>query len=307
MKQFGYRVLIFASLVFLVVALWRLDYLQIPYVVSWTRLTLAVLLCGVGTVAGSVTWRSAVQQVGVRVTHSVCIAAVGLSIFGKYVPGKLWANIGRAGYTARMTHTSFSELFGTSLSLQIVTVWSGLGIGLLGLAFTGGTQPLFFLSIGAWLVLGAVLVFSPSEPFLLRIASRLGVSLPQLKLLRISHIIRVLPWQLLTWGAWALGFYLLVESLQSDPMPWSVALAFPLAASLGIVAIFFPGGLGVREGVLAGCLTLHGMGLCEAAGVAVAARLWFIVGEVFIFGCGLVAHYVSNTNQSKNGVTRCKE
>jgi uncharacterized membrane protein YbhN (UPF0104 family) len=63
-------------------------------------------------------------------------------------------------------------------------------------------------------------------------------------------------------------------------------LAFPLAATLGIIAVIAPGGLGAREGVLVAYLVLAGQSVADATTVAVAARLWFLAGELALFVIG---------------------
>ena len=298
-----FHCLIIASLLSLGATLWQLELMRIPPVRSWSVMTLSIGICCVGTIAVAMAWRVSLHQVGVETTRSVCVAAVGLSIFGKYMPGKVWAIVGQAGYTSSMTRRSVGELSGTSLSLQLVAVWVGLGMGVAGVALVGGAQRLLLFSVSAWLVLGAILVLSPTESWLARMVRRLGLPVPRLRLLPISGVLRVFPWLLVTWFAWSLAFYLMVRGLLADPTPWPVALAFPLAASLGIIAIVFPAGLGVREGVLTAYLSLCGMSLPEATGVAVAARLLFMLGEVLTFGCGLIAHFVWNVRHSKTTVS----
>ena len=86
------------------------------------------------------------------------------------------------------------------------------------------------------------------------------------------------------------GFYMLVTSLIKMDVPWGVGFGFPLAGTLGIMTFISPGGLGTREAVLVGYLTLAGIPVVEATTIAVASRLWFLGGEVFIFVLGWIAH-----------------
>jgi hypothetical protein len=64
----------------------------------------------------------------------------------------------------------------------------------------------------------------------------------------------------------------------------SYAGAYALAYVVGLVAVFAPGGIGIREGALG-----HLLGGAAAADVpvhvvAVASRLWAIAGEVLVLG-----------------------
>jgi uncharacterized membrane protein YbhN (UPF0104 family) len=52
---------------------------------------------------------------------------------------------------------------------------------------------------------------------------------------------------------------------------------------MGVLALFTPGGLGVREGLITLGLVSTGLPLELAAAASIAARLWFTTGELFIF------------------------
>ena len=93
-----------------------------------------------------------------------------------------------------------------------------------------------------------------------------------------------------------------VKSLVQVDISFSVGFGFPLATSLGMVALILPGGIGLREVVLTGYLSLDGISSSDAATVAVASRLWFLIGEIFIFLLGLAADkYGLDSSKSKNG------
>jgi uncharacterized membrane protein YbhN (UPF0104 family) len=142
----------------------------------------------------------------------------------------------------------------------------------------------------AWLALGAIL----ATPALQRAAERVAGALLkrelQLPHLPAARALRVSTWFALQWGLWCLGFGVLAQGLVSVELPLRVGLGFALATTLGLVALFAPGGLGVREAVLVGSLRLAEVPLAEATAVALAARLWFLCGEGFSFAVGAAAH-----------------
>ena len=72
-----------------------------------------------------------------------------------------------------------------------------------------------------------------------------------------------------------------------------VALAFPFAATIGILVFVFPGGLGVREGLLVFYLVSAGLPLENATVLSIVARLWFLVGEVSIFALAVALRMAS--------------
>jgi uncharacterized membrane protein YbhN (UPF0104 family) len=58
-----------------------------------------------------------------------------------------------------------------------------------------------------------------------------------------------------------------------------------------------PGGLGVREGAMAAYLTLSDIALSYGLSLAVAARIWFFVGEVITFFIGLLLGRKTNVTE----------
>ncbi|MEX0928342.1 MAG: hypothetical protein WD266_08950 [Balneolales bacterium] len=89
---------------------------------------------------------------------------------------------------------------------------------------------------------------------------------------------------------WSAGFYFLILSLTDSPVSPTAGLSFALATNIGIIAIFAPGGLGVREAVIVGYLNYIGLSLAEATTISIASRLWFLAGEVFLFVTGFLCH-----------------
>ena len=92
---------------------------------------------------------------------------------------------------------------------------------------------------------------------------------------------------------------MLVNSLTSMDVPLSVGLGFPLAGSLGVMAFIVPGGLGVREGALIAYLSLAGIAVPVATTISIASRLWYLVGEVFIFFVGWMADHINDWPKTK--------
>lgn len=86
-----------------------------------------------------------------------------------------------------------------------------------------------------------------------------------------------------------LGFSLFVSGLSGQPPLLAHGAAFALAATLGILAVAVPGGLGVREGLLVLLMTPFGVPAAVGAGLAVNARIWFLLGEAGVFVMGLLA------------------
>jgi len=291
-----YRYLVCLSLVFLAIALYKADYLKLPQISSYSVLIISFIFLFGGFISDAISWKQILKHSNYHVDLGECLAGVGLSIFGKYVPGKIWTIVGRAAYVAEKNHYPLSKLSAISLNAQFIALWLGLIFGAIGLFLFGGLYLWGWLILFLWLGL-TIVIFSKlahgSAERVIKIALRKDIQIPRLT---IKSTLSVMPWFVVLWVFWSIGFYMLVTSLTAMDVAWSVGLAFPLAATLGVIAFIAPGGLGVREGVMVGYLTLAGLPIAEAVTIAGASRLWFLVGEAFIFTMGWLADKRSHSS-----------
>ncbi len=287
-----YKYFVYLSLLFLAVALYYADYLKVPKLISFPAILASLFFLFLGFISGAVAWKKILEKSHYHVDLSECLAGTGLSIFGKYIPGKIWLIVGRAAYIAEKSDYSLGRLSTISLNAQFIDLWIGLFFGMIGLLLLGRfhiwSWLVLFVLLGLTAVIFSKLVYSAADR-LVKILLKKDVKITNLT---IKSTVSVMPWFTMTWVFWSIGFYILVVSLTTNDVPWSVALGFPLAGTLGVMALITPGGLGAREGVMVGYLTFAGIPVTEATTIAVASRLWFLAGEVFIFSVGWVAKKV---------------
>jgi hypothetical protein len=277
-------------LVFLAVALYNANFLKVPKIFSISSLIASFIFLFAGFIINAITWQKVLKESNYSVDLSSCIAGVGLSIFGKYIPGKIWMVMGRAAYITETFHHSLGTLSAVSLNAQFIAIWFGLVFGVIGLFLLGGFHLWGWLILFLWVGL-AVIIFSElaheHAERAIKSLLRKDITLPRFT---IKSTISVMPWFVSYWGFWSFGFYLLVTSLIKMDVPWGVGFGFPLAGTLGIMTLISPGGLGTREAVLVGYLNLAGIPVVDATTIAVASRLWFLGGEIFIFILGWISH-----------------
>lgn len=274
----------YVSLLFALIGLFSADYLVLPRIQSNTALVASLAMLFAGFLSDALAWQRLLQKTGYDSNLYDGICSTGLSIFAKYIPGKIWVIVGRAAYISAKTGQPMTALSALALRAQCIQLWLGLMLGALGLPMVGGLGLWGGVFGCAWIGL-TIVIFSKPAHELAQNAIQALVRRPLLiPSLSARDTVAIMPWFLLPWLLWSAGLYLLAHSLISGPIAPSTGLAFPLSASLGIMAIIAPGGLGVREGVMAGYLASAGMTLADASAVAVAARLWFLLGEIFIFG-----------------------
>lgn len=211
-----------------------------------------------------------------------------LSNLARYVPGKIWQFVGavqlgrRAGVapsvilTSMVVHTGLTLVSAALVSLlAIPTVLDELGTaGALLLVAAAGS--------GVLLVHPAVLNFG-----LHMVPDRLsaeGLTWTG----SWADGVRLLALSTAAWLIYGAAFVLFARSLVPIPIALAPALiaANALAFLIGYMFFVAPGGLGAREAALA--LLLGPLGsLGVAAVIAVAFRLWLIIGEVA--GAAIVA------------------
>lgn len=289
MKKAWFNYLVYLSLICLVLALYKADYLCILHIYSYASLALSLCFLFTGFICNAACWQAILVSHDVPAAFSESTASVGLSVFGKYIPGKIWLIVGRAAYISQKGHGNLPYLSSLSVNAQLLMSWLGLMFGAAGLFLLKGLQVWGWLIVILWLGLTAVLFsrfFHAIAEYLVKKIFKKQVTIPHI---RLREMLSVLPWFLLYWCLYSTGFYFFVASLTEQSVPLSAALGYPLAGTLGLFAVILPGGLGAREGVMTGYLVLAGLGLENAASIAIAARLWFMTGESFIFLTGVIA------------------
>ena len=288
--QHWFKYFFYASLIFLVVALYKADYLEIPVIHNYIYLGLSFLFLFTGFVLHAISWSKVVKQAKFPVTYKDGIASAGLSVFGKYIPGKIWVILGRSEYLAKTYQLSRKNISVLSLNAQFISLWSGLLFGVIGIIAINKLN-VYGISALSLFILLSVIIYTPffhdrAENILSYIFSK-KITISNLSFVNVA---KVLPWFLLIWASWCISFFFLAAALVNFSITFHIAWGFGLAGALGILAIIFPGGIGVREGILTGYLSLAGLDIEVATTIAVASRLWFIAGEIFIFALGMILH-----------------
>lgn len=226
-------------------------------------------------------WHLLTVYVGTPIRYSRALAAWFYSQLGKYLPGKVFLYLGRLHFYSKEGKSagpvglaSGVEIVGTIAASIFVVLLSAFTVDLEGVESYRG------LLIAALALLMVVL-----HPRLLsgviKAVARLVRRPPFAVTLGYGEILRVLVLYVLNWIVFGMALFLLIRSFYAV-QPSSILLlagGFSLAAMVGIVAVFAPSGLGVREALLAVFL-----GQVMPTGVAllssVLSRVWLTVVEL---------------------------
>lgn len=253
---------------------------------DWFGLLLASACIVIGYAALIASWRLLLRRWSSPLPVLDATRIWFVSSLGKYVPGKVWA-IGAMAVLAREAGASPVAATGSSIIMQLVNIAAGFAV--VALAGAGDVlvgNPL--LQVAAWGTLLATAVGLAFGPPLLRWAVRTAARIlhqPPVALPVISRgtLLIVFAANVTAWVAYGIGFGIFWRALLGHGGGISAAALAVYTASylIGFLAIFAPGGIGVREAALAGLLiSLRLATPADAALLAAASRVWLTVVEV---------------------------
>ncbi|HEY7503661.1 MAG TPA: lysylphosphatidylglycerol synthase domain-containing protein [Gemmatimonadales bacterium] len=205
-----------------------------------------------------------------------------LSSLGKYLPGKVWAVAGMA-VMAQRAGVGAGPATGSAIILQVLAIGTGApvaaltGWSSLRAAYPGAEGGLAVL-LAISLVAVVVLLRPESVRSIVRIAlPQATVSLTP----RIGAVAFGIAANTIAWAGYGVALWLLARGLLPGAglgLLRSIAV-FTASYLAGFLALFAPGGIGVREGVF--ILMLQGpIGIGAATALAVASRLLLTVTEL---------------------------
>ncbi|MFH0931226.1 MAG: lysylphosphatidylglycerol synthase transmembrane domain-containing protein [Candidatus Zixiibacteriota bacterium] len=256
---------------------WELDY---PLLLGSFILLLLVYLFIIKV------WHSLLEKVGAKLSFRNLFKIWFMSNLGKYLPGKVWTVVGMI-YLLEKKGVSKRKGFTTAIIGQALAVLSALLLSFILLGYSLYEQMFSNNPIGFFLILFfsiAILIFI-AYPKLLEIVVNLGLSLVKKEKisleLKTRELFLYLFYYTLVWFLYGLAFMVFVNAIV--PVPWSqyfsLTAAFAFSYTLGFLAVFVPGGLGVREGILVLLLSLY-FPLPVATLIALFSRLWMSAVEL---------------------------
>jgi len=293
MKKY-FNIFIYLSLVFLIIALYKLDYLIIPIFYNYYYLVLSIVFVLAGFLFDAISWYKILIYKGFKVNILQAVTSMGLSVFGKYIPGKIWIVLGRSAYIAKNNGGCEKELGSISLIAQFLSLWTGAIVGFFVLVVlpVQKSYPLIILTIIGIALFTAVLYLRYIHDFFDYLIKKIFKSDFLIPRLLFNESLNIIPWYFMNWICWSAGFYFLVNSLTIEEVSILTGFSFPLAATVGLIAVFVPGGLGVRESIITGILVLFGIKLNQATAISVISRFWFMTGELSIFIYSIIYSYI---------------
>lgn len=243
------------------------------------------------------TWRRTVSAWGQHLRWKDAARIWFISNLGRYLPGKVW-QLGAMSAMAHHRGVSPVAAAGSALVVNLVNLLAGVGV----VAVCGAEV---LQERGAAILFAALLAAAiAATPWILPLVGRLAaairrrpVELPPLphRALWLAAIGCVAAWVL-----YGIAFQTFVHAvLGAAPGPLARYIAvFTGSYLVGYIAVFAPGGIGVREKSLVMALGSLPLALGAPGVVAVTSRLWLTVLEVLPGVCLLAVDAIRRVPSS---------
>jgi uncharacterized membrane protein YbhN (UPF0104 family) len=228
-------------------------------------------------------WTRLASMMDLKAPWLMAARAYFLSTLGRYIPGKVGLALIRV--EAYRGYPADRIIMATGIEL-IVALTSALLLAFIGLATSRANFPPFLRWAPLIAIIPLLIALSPpllrrTADAILRLAGRKKLDrLPPYKAIILFVLAYMLPGFL-----HGLGLFLLLNMLSHVPGSQYLAVTgiYYAANLIGLVAVFAPGGLGVREGILFLVLPIL-VGKETAIVAAILIRLITIAAEITLAG-----------------------
>lgn len=237
----------------------------------------ALVLVGLAMTGIGLAWRASVEALGGTLDVVSSLRGYFVGQLGKYLPGGIWAVMGRAewargeGVPGSIAYSSVFLSIGSAFLAALML--AAIVLPAAGLVGSGGDER--YLWVLVLLPLGFALLSPKVLGFLLQILRKISrrdleVQVPSWKASSLI-VVRQLPsWLLVGTASWVIAN---AFGTRGDLM--NIIFAVATSWVIGFIALPVPGGIGVREAAFVALATSLPTGV--AAIVAVTARLVTII------------------------------
>jgi glycosyltransferase 2 family protein len=219
-------------------------------------------------------WRQILAGWSQRLSYPRALKIWLLVNLGRYVPGKVWSV---AGLMVLAQRAGVDAWAAAASAVVIQALGVGTAVVVVAAAMPRAESPLR-LAVAAVVAAGTIGLLAWARPA--RTLARLVGPAAQFRPLPLGAAVRGGVLTLLSWVTYGIAFWLLARGLG---LPGTLPLAtaagvFALGYILGLLALFAPGGVGVRELVFIGLLT-PSLGSGGAVALSLGSRVLLTLTE----------------------------
>lgn len=273
---------------------------QAVKVIAPASLILSFLLVVVGLAFGTWSWIILLNGLGHRVPGLRGAQILLVGQLGKYVPGSVWS------YVMQM---ELGRQYGVARPRVLITSLYAAGVGVVASLILGSMALPILISDRPqllWLFLllpvGLVCLHPKVMTWLASIVLKLFRRPPLEHQVSLSVVGGALGTALVSYACYGIHLFLLVNSLVDPDLGTLVLLtgAMSIGFTVGVFAFLLPSGLGAREAVLIGAMTLL-LTLPEAVAMTVVSRMMFTVADIGAAGAAALAVIVMRRRLAADG------
>lgn len=257
----------------------------------------AILLAFAAQIVG---WSLLMRGLGVYLAWPDAFAGYVLSFIPRYIPGMIWGYLSRGQWMHEKHSIAYRVTTYGSLLEIVIGISSACSVILIYVSLTNIGIARWFLLILAFVLpalVWLVVVNVKSLPIAGRVvSSRFGTnggSALTLGRWMMVYTIYILLWACYGEALWATSIVV------GNPAPYdlvTLTAIFAFAWVVGLVIIFIPAGLGIRELMLSGMLVSSaGLTADQAGIVAVGLRVVSLGAELGLIMCALAIHKLVDT------------
>jgi uncharacterized membrane protein YbhN (UPF0104 family) len=264
-------VALLAALAFSVRSQWgsvRHELASLPIAAGITAVVLALLATAVSMLA----WRTILADLGSRLALPPSVHIYALSQLGKYLPGSVWPVLGQMelGRAFDVPRLRSATAFLLVLLGSVVSATAAGGL----LAFTSPGWGRAFALLPLVVLVMHPRVLVPLTSLLGRVLRRPAVTQPP----SLGGIARALGWLSLQWLSLGISTAVMAHGLAAHVSLTRCIAAVSLAWAAGLVVVFVPAGVGVREGVFT-YLLAPAVGSSRALALALLGRFALTIAD----------------------------
>ena len=287
--KFINKYLIYFSIIFLSFFLLSQDYLKIPEINNYKYFVISFFLLFFSLIFQIVNWHVLLKSYHVEIPFIQSFISMGLFLMTKYIPGKIWGVIGKAGYVSKKYNIDIVKISYVSFIHQLISISSALVFSIIGIIQLNLNYIYLISSIVLFIITLFVLIFQNELIPLKKYVPILNKFSLKPQHFNKNVLYKVVPYWFLYWLIIATSFYFLSLSILENPSNYeALFFLYPISTVIGMILLISPGGVGIREGALVMLLSIFDYSIVNIISIAITIRVMFVVCELFIFFTSLI-------------------
>ena len=267
---------------------------------NFTNITSLILIYSLIFLCSCQAWKTSFKSTtGKSLKFTFAISQTAHMLTSKYVPGKIWGFVAR-GISAPMYGHNTESTIHASIFEQIITIQSGflLGVSLLAYSFNEYAGILLFIffhiihfhiySLGVHILLFPVMRIPIIAKKIKNIEKIQQINV---KAFTQSYYYYSLLWILIVFSLSIFLELLVIE--YNTKLLFAIGGAYIISVLAGFLAIFAPGGIGVREGAFV-ALTLNILPMHDAIEISILIRIVLTIYDLIAGVTGHLTHVFSS-------------